>query len=130
VIWPHDQKAEDCCSVCFPEDQGQVPAWRLEVSEQDDTGRWHLNAVDVHTYFSLTYSNYLVLHRSILQSMPMDWQPRFTEVMREVDAAVESAGLNMPASCTVRWRDDKGKFVSDPIPHYNRGRTDVLGNVS
>lgn len=43
--------------------------------------------LDVHTWFSLTYANYLVVPRSVLQSMPEDWQHRFTALMGEMDQA-------------------------------------------
>jgi hypothetical protein len=43
--------------------------------------------LDIHTWFSLTYANYLVLPRSVLQSMPEDWQHRFTALLEEMDTA-------------------------------------------
>ncbi len=45
--------------------------------------------VDIHTYFGLSYSNYLVLHRSLLQSMPEQWQHQFTALMAEYESAFE-----------------------------------------
>lgn len=42
---------------------------------------------DVHTYFGLSYANYLVKHRTLLQSMPEQWQHRFVACLRELDAA-------------------------------------------
>jgi hypothetical protein len=42
---------------------------------------------DVHTYFGLSYSTYLVLHRTFLQSMPDEWQCQFVALMEEADAA-------------------------------------------
>lgn len=44
-------------------------------------------SLDVHTWFSLSYANYLVVPRSVLQSMPEDWQHRFTALMGEMDEA-------------------------------------------
>ncbi len=84
---------------------------------------WEPDPVDVHTFFGLSYANYLVLARSVLQSMPMDWQHRFTAVMRELDEATWD--LDSPASYSLQARDENGKFMRDPIPHYNRGRTVV-----
>lgn len=46
-----------------------------------------MNHTDVHTMFSLSYSNYLVLHRTLLQSMPIEWQHRFVAMIDELDAA-------------------------------------------
>jgi hypothetical protein len=43
--------------------------------------------LDIHTWFSLTYANYLVIPRSVLQSMPEDWQHRFTALLGEMDQA-------------------------------------------
>lgn len=44
-------------------------------------------ATDIHTWFGLTYSNYLVLPRTLLQSMPEEWQHRFTAIVDEMQAA-------------------------------------------
>jgi len=78
-------------------------------------------AMDIHTFFGLTYANYLVLHRSILQSMPLDWQERFVVMLQEVERA--SADIETPYSYSVQARSADGKFTEDPVPHYNRGRT-------
>ena len=42
---------------------------------------------DVHTYFGLSYADYLVKHRTLLQSMPPEWQERFVACLQELDAA-------------------------------------------
>lgn len=44
---------------------------------------------DIHLYFGLSYANYLVLHRTLLQSMPLEWQHRFVAMLQEFDAAFE-----------------------------------------
>ena len=41
----------------------------------------------VHEWFGLSYSNYLVLHRTLLQSMPIEWQRRFVGMVEELSAA-------------------------------------------
>ncbi|MFD7868021.1 hypothetical protein [Streptomyces sp. NPDC059783] len=43
----------------------------------------------IHTWFSLSYSNYLVLHRTLLQSMPAEWQTQFVALLGELDTAFE-----------------------------------------
>ena len=45
--------------------------------------------VDIHTYFSLSYANYLVLPRTLLQSMPDEWQAKFVALLRACDEAFE-----------------------------------------
>lgn len=37
----------------------------------------------IHTWFSLTYSNYLVLPRSVFQSMPDEWQTKSVELLED-----------------------------------------------
>ncbi|MGW2401773.1 hypothetical protein ACWCYY_34990 [Kitasatospora sp. NPDC001664] len=39
----------------------------------------------VHTWFGLSYSAYLVLPRTLLQSMPASWQQRMVACLRELD---------------------------------------------
>lgn len=82
----------------------------------------------VHTWFELTYANYLVLHRTVLQSMPGEWQERFVACLMELQDAC--AGLEMPSKFAVNVRRDDGRFTSDPVPHYNRGRTRLLAVVA
>ena len=41
----------------------------------------------VHTHFGLTYANYLVLPRTLLQSMPIAWQERIVACLDELHVA-------------------------------------------
>ena len=82
--------------------------------------------LDIHTWFSLTYANYLVLPRSVLQSMPEEWQHRFTALLGEMESAY--GHLDWP-DYAVQARGNGGRFMADPIPHYNRGRTYIEPRV-
>ncbi|WP_166345044.1 hypothetical protein [Phytoactinopolyspora limicola] len=42
---------------------------------------------DIHEYFDLSYANYLVLPRTLLQSMPDTWQHAFVTLLEQHDAA-------------------------------------------
>lgn len=88
------------------------------------TDRLPLEHVDVHTWFSLSYASYLVVNRSLLQSMPDEWQFRFTSLMDEL--RTHFANVNEPRY-TVYVRDERGRFAKDPIPNYHRGRTFIEG---
>ncbi len=44
----------------------------------------------IHNHFGLTYANYLVLPRTLLQSMPADWQQRFVACLQEYNAAFDA----------------------------------------
>ena len=39
----------------------------------------------IHEFFGLSYCNYMVLQRSLLQSMPHDWQKKFVELLEELN---------------------------------------------
>lgn len=43
----------------------------------------------IHGYFELSYANYEVLPRSLLQSMPDEWQTRFVRMLEEFRAAFQ-----------------------------------------
>jgi hypothetical protein len=66
----------------------------------------------VHAYFDLTYANYLVLHRTLLQSMPLEWQQRFTDLLEDLDAAY--LHLDTPAAYEVKAVRDT--YVGDLTP--------------
>jgi hypothetical protein len=52
------------------------------------------SAEHIHAMFGLSYANYLVLHRSMLQSMPETWQKRFVQCMQELNEAFD--GIERP----------------------------------
>lgn len=60
----------------------------------------------------------IVVHRTLLQSMPTDWQQRFVTLMDAVDA-------DAPDHYQVRVYRPDGREIHDPVPSYNRGRTHV-----
>jgi hypothetical protein len=43
----------------------------------------------IHRFFGLTYSNYLVLPRTLLQSMPGWWQAEFVDLVGELERAFD-----------------------------------------
>ena len=77
----------------------------------------------VHLWFGLSYANYMTLPRSLLQSMPYEWQEKFIDMVNELEDAY--AHLKYPMRYMVTARNEHGMFIKDPVPHYNRGRTYV-----
>lgn len=62
----------------------------------------------VHTWFSLSYANFLVWHRSRMQSMPLEWQCRFVELAEELDAAYQDQPTPGYEVTTVRFEEIAG----------------------
>jgi hypothetical protein len=80
----------------------------------------------IHSYFELTYAQYLVTPRSLLQSMSSEWQQKFVILMRELDNSFsEEYQLPKGLEYTVILKDEKGKIHSiceDTCHIYDRGR--------
>jgi hypothetical protein len=88
-----------------------------------DEDRERLERLDgpIHEWFGLTYSNYLVLQRSQMQSMNVYWQKRMVRLLNQLDEAF--ADHPHAPGFQVRARDHSGRFTKDPVPPYDRGRT-------
>jgi hypothetical protein len=74
----------------------------------------------IHEWFELSYSQYLTIPRSVLQSMPEEWQERFVECLNQLDESIEWRPEN--GRYWVRLKDEKGRYVHDPLMDYQRGR--------
>jgi hypothetical protein len=77
------------------------------------------NKMDVSTWFNLTYASYLVLPRLWFESMPIEWQYKFTKLLNEVLETLE-IDTNFEATYTVNHTVN-GKFAKDPYRDYRRG---------
>lgn len=78
----------------------------------------------IHDWFGLTYASYLVVQRSVLQSMPDEWQEKFTALLKELDQEVNKLE-DYPSDFWVRAKSGN-KFVHDPYRDYHRGRRKVF----
>lgn len=81
----------------------------------------------IHEWFELTYAQYLTIPRSVLQSMPAEWQGRFVECLRQLDSEIDWRPRE--GRYWVELRDGKGRFVSDPFKDYERGRRMIARKV-
>ena len=70
----------------------------------------------IHAWFELSYATYLTIPRSILQSMPIEWQQRFAACLGELDDALPWRPRE--GRYWVHLKDDRGRFVTDPFNAY------------
>lgn len=63
----------------------------------------------IHQHFGLSYANYLVLPRTLLQSMPDEWQTRFVALLNELDQAFQ----HVPQAEAYDVTPGKWRAVSD-----------------
>lgn len=75
----------------------------------------------IHEWFELSYAQYLTIPRTVLQSMPTEWQRNFVDLLKKLDG-------------TINWRPDgktywvqlkdneTGEYCHDELADYQRGR--------
>ena len=73
----------------------------------------------IHQAFGLSYANYLVIPRTVLQSMPDEWQEAFVALLEQTHVMFPGWEMN---GYRVSALDDRGKFTKDPLADYERGR--------
>jgi hypothetical protein len=73
----------------------------------------------IHVWFELNYAQYLTIPRSVLQSMPLEWQSRFVACLEELDDAIDWRPQN--GRYYVYLKDANGKYAKDPFMDYQRG---------
>ncbi len=66
-----------------------------------------------------------VVSRTLLQSMPTGWQARFVALLEQAD----DLDVESPECYDIRFYTAAGVRTTDPIPHYNRGRTRLVPTV-
>lgn len=69
-----------------------------------------------------------VVSRTLLQSMPAEWQARFVALMEQMEQA-EVATAQAPRSYDIRFFTVDGHRTTDPVPYYSRGRTRLVPTV-
>lgn len=87
----------------------------------DEYGRSECVAVPTETEQEARAAGRVVVSRTLLQSMPTDWQARFVRLLEQADAG-DAPG---PESYDIRFYTAGGVRTTDPVPHYNRGRTHI-----
>ena len=79
----------------------------------------------IHAWFGLSYAKYLVLPRSILQSMPVEWQRNFVKLLEQLDTNCINMDIETPNYSVSAKKD--GKFIKDLYRDYWRNGQRCLG---
>ena len=75
----------------------------------------------MHDFFELSYAQYLVLQRSVIQSMPLPWRTKLRRLMDELDETIDWRR----SGYFVRREDENGNAIEDDLANYERGRRRV-----
>ncbi len=94
----------------------------------------------IHDWFELSYAQYLTIPRSVLQSMPNEWQERFVKCLEELDDTIDwkpEKGTYQVRLMTIKeiFDEDEKEYVmewdqelNDPLQDYQRGRRKIKTN--
>jgi hypothetical protein len=80
----------------------------------------------IHAWFGLTYTNYLVLPRAVLQSMPLKWQQQFVACLEELDEA--TGDLPTDSVYDVRVLAREPELIHPPCEECDGAGEDDEGN--
>lgn len=79
-----------------------------------------MRAVDeaepINAWFSLSYANYLVLQRSLLEAMPGAWQRKLVALLEQFWETFDAD--QVPTEFEVRRRGADGRYLPDPFSAY------------
>lgn len=70
----------------------------------------------IHHWFELSYAQYLTVPRSVLQSMPDEWQVRFATCLEELDELIDWRPRS--GRYWVQLKDGNGRYAKDPFMQY------------
>lgn len=77
----------------------------------------------LHTWWELTYAQYLTIPRSVMQTMPDEWQNKMAALLEELD---ETMDWRPKDGCYwVSLKSLDGRYRRDPLADYERGRRRV-----
>lgn len=79
----------------------------------------------IHTWFGLTYASYLVLPRSVLQTLSVELQQQLVNALEAMGEHLYPASIPVRGEYAVQVRGTDGRFISDPLRDYQRGRRRV-----
>ena len=101
----------------------EVPEESQDIETLDDVKALFPHLVDdpIHEFFGLSYANYLVLQRSVMQSMPYKWQRTMVNLLNELDETIDWRR----SGYVVQREDDDGNEILDDLADYQRGRRKV-----
>lgn len=78
----------------------------------------------INEWFELSYAQFLTVPRLVMESMPIEWQEKMAELLKEMDDTFDWRPEE--GRYWVRLRDSKGRFSAAPLYDYRRGSAEHL----
>lgn len=86
------------------------------MKDENDMGAF---SDDLHTWWELSYAQYLTVPRLAMMSMPSEWRNKMAALLKELDETIDWRPENGRYYCYLRVN---GKFTKDPLSNYRRGK--------
>lgn len=74
----------------------------------------------IHDFFELSYAQYLTIPRSVLQSMPDEWQRDFVRLLDALEGTIDWRPKE--GRYWVQLKNRRGRYMEDQFMDYDRGR--------
>lgn len=68
---------------------------------------------DLHGWFGLSYTAFVVMPRVAMMQMPKEWQEKMAELLHEYDETINTGAFGIH-SCFVTVKDKNNKFMKMP----------------
>jgi hypothetical protein len=72
----------------------------------------------IHAWFSLSYANYFVMARSVLQAMPAEWQKKFVVLINELHDTLEYDDEDIREYQVTARQRGTGHYIKDKLANY------------
>lgn len=86
---------------------------QAQLDDQYAKGTEHDHRKDLHGWFGLSYSTFIVIPRVATQLMPESWQMRMAELLHQYGDTINTSAFGVKG-CTVRMIDADGKMMKTP----------------
>lgn len=78
----------------------------------------------IHTWFELSYAQFLTVPRLVMESMPQEWQWKMAALLTEMDNTFDWRPEN--GRYWVKLKDYRGRFCDAPLNDYRHGNIEHL----
>jgi len=78
----------------------------------------------IHSWFELSYAQFLTVPRLVLESMPLEWQHQMAALLQEMDDTFDWRPKE--GRYWVRLKDAHGRFCDAPLNDYRHGSVEHL----
>lgn len=82
---------------------------------------------DLHTWFGLSYSAFLVMPRVAMMQMPKEWQEQMSELLHQYDETINTGAFGVH-SCfaTVKNADNKFMKMLEELVNYRHPQPETI----